>query len=313
MNKADTELAGKQYNLLCKAVERAAVALKYSTDKAVIEKASLLLHTLQTAPVYLWSKEKAEQCCAYFRDNIGSFADVFSAGLFPAVTCDHMGAVLLDHVVETSEGYRLRYAYAYMLDDDANISGRKAVYVASGLITYTFPVDQHWRKAWVTMHRYALMDEDLCPMHVPEQREIDLEEISRQDASRHVGTAIEQLAYTLHPRATVVKESTAHTQAQEARKLPPTVAPRIQDKSVHLVLMPDELRVLHQQSLHTGTHASPLPHRRRAHTRVLRHPRFKNRGRNIIVKEAAVNCKPGDVYRLPKRIYHVIKVALPET
>lgn len=138
----------------------------------------------------------------------------------------------------------------------------------------------------------------------------EMHELRCTDVATHIKTALEELSYLYKPGVTVLKETSTHRVKHLRRKakkgkLPPT--PRAADREVHVVFDPDEVHeILVARHEHTGTHAPPRPHKRRAHQRTYRHPRFKEaRGKTVCIDEIDVGVKPGERIELPRKVYHV--------
>ena len=113
--------------------------------------------------------------------------------------------------------------------------------------------------------------------------------------------------YINKPKVVVVKETDEKRERAKSKCLDRNLMPRTHQRDVNIILDTEEVKTLCKYK--GGTHASPVPHKRRAHKRVLRSPRYKYaRGKVIDVGETEVGVKPGEVINHKKKIYHVVSV-----
>jgi hypothetical protein len=114
------------------------------------------------------------------------------------------------------------------------------------------------------------------------------------------------LSYINQPHLYIVKESNTVTDRETQREKNKNIKkklPTFYHKARHVVLDYSQVKILHASSTKGGTHASPIPHKRRGHPRTLKADRFKEK-KTIQVKPADVN--PGLTWSIGKRIYEVI-------
>jgi len=122
----------------------------------------------------------------------------------------------------------------------------------------------------------------------------------------HLMKAVELYHYTMKPRTVVVKDIPKKpAKTKKAGKM----IPRAHQREVHILLDPDQILEIKREAEQKGTHASPTPHTRRAHSRTYKDPRYVNvRGQTLSVKECNIGVKKGEEIRTQRRIYHVVSV-----
>ena len=107
------------------------------------------------------------------------------------------------------------------------------------------------------------------------------------DASilRNISTAFEELMYFNSPDRFILEETPLGALQKRGTGAARAKIPRSHDRPVYTILEPTEIRQkLNLPIERTGTHASPVPHDRRAHPRTLRSEKFKNKkGQTIII------------------------------
>jgi hypothetical protein len=292
----DTKAAAEQYNYMARMIEQIKRLADGKSNSKYEEGAQSHLDIFRSAAVYLWSDEKSEKCLQYVQTHEINVADLFKVGL-PAISSDPVSCVMIEE--PEMHGEDIFFWYNYSVGDPT--LGYLLFY---GQVKYQPPFLRRDRTCCLSEVRCVAFDirMNFCP-----PAKVPMEDLIKE-ANNQVNTAVEQLLYTLVPSTFVVREETPHTRKREGRGYPPGVAPRIIDRPIHTVLMPDEVReIQHQRGEAQGTHASPVPHKRRGHSRVLRHERFKQRGKQIFVRDTLINCRPGDIIQVRKRFYHVVK------
>lgn len=101
----------------------------------------------------------------------------------------------------------------------------------------------------------------------------------------NVATAFEELMYFNSPDRFILEETPLGALQKKGKGAARAKIPRSHDRPVYTILKPTEIRQkLNLPIERTGTHASPVPHDRRAHPRTLRSEKFKNKkGQTIII------------------------------
>lgn len=111
------------------------------------------------------------------------------------------------------------------------------------------------------------------------------------------------LTYINQPQLYIIKESKTVNKREQGRNKNKRGAERFLNKARYLVLDYSQVKTRYLSAGMGGTHASPLPHLRRAHPRRLKADRFKEK-KTIQVKSCEVN--KGMTWSDGKRIYEVI-------
>ena len=128
-----------------------------------------------------------------------------------------------------------------------------------------------------------------------------------QDCVSHSKTAIEQLKYATNRSHYIVKECGPEMKRFTNKKKKMKKLYRIDQREVHRFYDPEEMKTMYKSRELNGTHASPVPHKRGAHVRVYKHPRFKNVvGKTMKIKEVLVNCKEGEELKIGKKVFHIV-------
>jgi hypothetical protein len=124
------------------------------------------------------------------------------------------------------------------------------------------------------------------------------------DFMTNIMTALGQAQYVCQPRLTLIESSPRKTRDIHNKR-----PIRVHERSQVLFLDPEELRVVYEGThVPQGTHASPIPHPRKAHTVTFRHERYKRmRGKTIFIHE--IHVKAGDSWKSSQgRIYKVMEL-----
>ena len=310
-----THEAEQQYTWFCRVLER------LTNENSNFEQQTFrrFVEMVEHCPVYLWSPEKIAGCQAYHQESPPPLSEVFSLEL-PVVHADPGGSAMLLSATPIVSGIRVTGLAIYHMDSD--VLGVSAIGLTMGDVELR--TDPAKPKKYLSHSLEAVgrvweategkVGEDITDYingagnRVLGQR---FWEARGADLATHLRVAIEEYLYSIKPRQIVVKEGPRDVRpVKKSRK--GTYVPRLHEREIHRVIDPDEVIEIRKQSDRghgTGTHASPIPHIRRPHNRVLRAARYKAaRGRVVKVEETWVGCEPGDTFELPKRIYHVVSV-----
>ncbi|MBD3261685.1 MAG: hypothetical protein GF334_08415 [Candidatus Altiarchaeales archaeon] len=263
--------------------------------------ARLFLDVVKNTDLYLFSDEKVERSLEYAKESIPDILRVRE--LFPVIVADSGSVVMLYTAKETEHGFELagQMTASQMSDMD--------VVVNAGFKIRMKPEGSRYNARVLALRpRVArIIRKEFEVLATEENIEQEMRSAIAEDSVRHAITAVEELNYTLKPRNVVVVTESKHIRKMLAKQRPGTLA-RANDRPRHIVLDPDEVKKL-KIAAAGGTHASPVPHRRRAHRRTYKAERYKNvRGKTLFVKEANVNCIIGEEIRLPRMIYRVKSV-----
>lgn len=300
--------AEEQYNTLCRFAERGILA--NLTDPKARAYQRVIQAMLNEFDLYLWTQEKADRCLQHIREHGICLGEIpFDA--FPAISADPGGVVVLSSCNLDYDRGLLVADFVMAHKYSAKIEGDVSHFFFTGSGKMLYDLTRTTKTAWkgetegFVSAIFSFNPATKEFTHLPGHDELPV----RKDAMTHVGTAIEQMWYAYRPRTVVVKTETKETRRAKQRGSVPGAVRRAHQKEVHIVLDPDEIKVVKQIAVNKGTHASPIPHKRRAHKRVLKAARFKNaRGKVIDIGEVHVNCEPGERIELPKKIYHVVSV-----
>ncbi len=298
------EAASNHYNWLCRVIDNGyEISFQEQADAQ-----ELLKEVVANNPLYLLSEEKAQASKDYIHDELSGQIGDYMSMIHPCVVADPEGVVMIYGVERTDIGWQV-YGMSIAYDEITSQFGIPIVAMMIGKLTVV--------EAGTDIVNYRVGDQHTVgSILLPEKNKIrgvlsdtsrdeDFKEAAQQDFRSALLTAMEQLWYTQKPRVTVVKYGTAPEPRKHKKR--PQKTPRADQREVHIILDPDEVREIRKQQ--GGTHASPVPHKRKAHRRVLRHPRYgDNVGKVIQIGEMDVNCAPGEVIRTPRRIYHVVSV-----
>lgn len=122
-----------------------------------------------------------------------------------------------------------------------------------------------------------------------------------------IGGCFFSILWAYQPRQTLIRESTEAIERQYKKKH--KKASRFDARPHIKIFDPEEVKVLYRNRENNGgTHASPVPHVRRAHVRRYNHPRYVNmRGKTQSVSGTVVNAEAGEEFKVGKQIYCIMK------
>ena len=300
--------AEQQFNLFANLVEFIYKDTKDTDNGSLGER---LMQVVREYDLYLWEMEKVNRAREYAdtaKDR--SIADL-PQDLFPLVSVTPNGLAVLEEFYATERGLVIHYLSASGAEGGAVRTDAVSA-TAVGMGTCVFPPEgEGWTDIkfnFLIAQRYADKTYDITPgQSVP-----DSQTAAHHICREQIMDALIQMAYVTKPRQTLVVASTKSTQKRQKKGYPPGVAPRAQDREVHIVLDPDELRIVKRKATEAkgGSHASPVPHRRRAHKRTFKAERYKKaKGQTREFGEVYVKCKPGEKMCLPRKVYHVKRVS----
>lgn len=290
--------AEHQHLWFCRAVEQHDWAAHGMTRSEVIG-------LVNRSPLILFSREKAERAMKFHRQRPPVLTQVR-----PQLVIDHMSGVLLMETLKQDDCLGVVALTIGQASED-NFEGVKL----DGL---SLTCGQLFLRQKGQSLEYEVAAQDVRSFvyevqgkRLGQRLAVDTDTgraLAERDFRRGVITALEQLDYMRQPRQVVVEDRPAAGGRQRQSRTQDQVVGRSPDRPAVILLDPESVQVLRRQQ-HGGSHASPRPHHRRSHTRVLRHPRWGDKvGTVVAVREADVGVKPGEKIELPKRVYHVLSV-----
>lgn len=264
--------------------------------------AQIFLDVVRNTDLYLFSDEKVTKALEYAKENRPDILRVRE--LVPVMVADSGSVVMLYTAQETEHGFELAGQMTA-----SQMAGVDVVVNAGFKIRMEPEGNRYHARVLALRPRIArIAGKEFEVLATEGNIGQEMYAAAREDSVRHAITAIEELNCTLKPRNVVVVTDSKHIRKMTAKQRPGTLA-RADDRPRHVVLDPDEVKELRGKASGGGTHASPVPHKRRAHQRTYKAERYKNvRGKTVTVKEVSVNCRPGEEIKLPKMIYHVKSV-----
>lgn len=281
-----TPEANKQFNMMCKYMEQGYAGTKMD---------GIFKSLIDDSDIYLFSREKTEASYDYWEERKDSFE--FPDIEKPVVMANGIGCSCIS--VSDTNGYIIRYKLIVTrYKEDDKEPGKSHFVVAAGSISVgmeNFSIEKNVVLNY--FHQFTIRNKV-----IKQTTKFEVDEELKRAFVRQSLVSMRELLYSKVPHSIVVLDEPSNRRPYSAK----TIARR-DDRPVYVVLTPEEVVTI-KKSL-GGTHASPIPHKRKAHDRVLRHERFKQRGKTIKVKESNINVKPGDI--LPsdkKRIYKVVSV-----
>jgi len=313
----------QQYTLTCRLLERANLGILIEGAE---EAAEDWRKALATGDLYLWSEEKAKACLDFHKEHIPDFFEIDKVSL-PVTHVDHMGSVTILQAHVNADGVLGIEVMVAGFEpdmgerDDApeELENMGGGFFAHGMVFVQKDEDkgagQYKMAPQFSFHEPLVIKSDRKTMvflgeEAPQARlymEDAVKERLMRDTANAAITAIEQMFYALRPRETVIREVPKKVRKYKGGKH--GVIPRAEQREVHVLLDPDEVQEIKRSTGEAeGTHASPRPHTRKAHRRVLRSDRFKNaKGRVIEVGMSLVNVKDGETIETPRKVYHVVR------
>lgn len=263
--------------------------------------AQVFIDVVRNTDLYLFSDDKVERALEYAKENRPDILRVRE--LFPVMVADSGSVVMLYTAQETEHGFELAGQMTA-----SQMAGVDVVVNAGFKIRMEPEGNRYHARVLALRPRIArIAGKEFEVLATEGNIGQEMYAAAREDSVRHAITAIEELHYTFKPRNVVVVTDSKHIRKMTAKQRPGMIA-RADDRQRHLVLDPDEIKTLRLR-VAGGTHASPVPHRRRAHKRTYKDERYKNvRGKTVDVKEATVNLRPGEEIKLPRMVYHVKSV-----
>lgn len=293
-----TQEAEIQYNSMCRFVEQG------YDDPSMQQSRDIFQSVVQEAPLYLFSREKSDRSLEYHKKNIPNL-DSF-IGIKPHIMCDSAGSVVILSVssVDMPDGSRCHKADALMSQMSLSLPGEMASLSTGSIFIYSKNEGSEYDLSFHENFHSVFLGLDgkkVVSFHnVKQINNGSMINAAKRDFGTNVMTALEQLNYAHSPRKTIVSTKPSKPFVSGGS----VMTPRSHQREIHYVLDPDEIREIKSQG---GSHASPTPHKRRSHKRVLRHPKWGDKvGKVINVSECRVNVKPGEVIVTPRKVYHVV-------
>lgn len=312
-----TQEAEQQYTWFCRVLER------LTSENSETEQQSFrrFIEIAEQCPVYLWSTEKMKSCRAYHQEMPPPLSGLYNLEI-PVIHSDPEGCAMVLDITPIVTGIRATGLAIYHMGSE--VLGVDAVGMTMGAVELrtdpAHPKKYHSQAREVVGRVWdassGKLDEEITDwINKAGGRAMGREfwEARSADLATHLRVAVEEYLYTIKPKQIVIRESPSKVRkVKKSRK--GTYVPRLHEREIHRVIDPDEVIEIRKKSERdrgpgTGTHASPIPHIRRPHQRVLRAARYKEaRGRVVKVEETWVGCDPGDTFVLPKCVYHVVSV-----
>lgn len=295
-----TEEAESLYTWMCRVIEQ----------KVTDPKSKQTLTTIMSeAPLYLWSTEKEKAVEEYYDDKT---IKVFDPMKFPIIISTHnCCCMLLKQEVVSEHSVRFEGYIVGISNDEENlltgIHGRLTLTTnGDGKFSADFgaPAIAIFRMNGKHLEEFG--DESYYSQLMNGTLGSEFNKMYAEACTAHFMKAIELYDYTMRPRVVVIKE-VAKKPAKNKKK--GSLVPRAHQRDIHIVLDPDQVREIKREAEEKGTHSSPTPHVRRAHSRTYRHERYTNvRGQTLAVKESNIGFKEGDEIKTSRRIYHVVSI-----
>lgn len=285
------------YTWLCRLIEQ---DFHYTSDKEEF------IETVKQAPLYLWSREKESVVEQYYDDKGIS---IFNKIKLPVIMSTKNCCCVLAKQSFPSEDQTKFETFLIALD------GKQPPHLTSahGILTIETIIKDGRENFEISFQALAI---DIYKVednkHLKRVANLNEEKTSvpgfdkmfAQASASQVLKAIQLFDYTMRPRVIVIKEIPKKPRSKVKKK---DVVPRLHQREIHLVLDPDEVRIIKKEAQEKGTHASPTPHVRRAHSRTFKHLMYRNMvGQTICVKESSIGVKQGEEIKVRRRIYHVV-------
>lgn len=302
--KAATEEAQALYTWMCRIIEQKVDDPQSKED---------LIRITKSCPLYLWSRKKEADIEGYYDDKT---IKIFEPMKLPVIMSTHNCCCLLlkQEILNESKIRFEGYLVAHSNDEEEFLTG---IY---GQLTLTSTADGKFHAGFGApaiaifktegKHLTQHGDADYYSEMMDGPLGNEFQRMYAEACTAHMMKALELYDYTKKPRVVVVKEE-AKKPVKNKKKL--TTIPRVHQRDVHIVLDPDQVRILKKEAEDKGTHSSPAPHTRRSHSRTYKDPRYVNvRGQTLSVKECNIGFKEGEEIRTQRRIYHVVSIGNDE-
>lgn len=303
--------AEQQFNLFAQLVE---YIVRDTSVKHGWKLGEKLLSMLREFDLYLWTAEKMQRARQYIIESGDRNLYALPPDIFPCIMVTPGAVTIIEEYLPTEKGIVLRYLCCSGASGEVvNTGAISAQIVAYGISI--IPLNATRKKVFVTLDRKFFLSERFADKTYALTAGGDLESpemIVEEIIDEELRNTLCQACYVTKPRQTLVVASTKATDKRKKKGYSRGIAPRAQDREVHVVLDPDELRIIKRQATESqgGTHASPIPHKRRPHQRTFRADRYKKaKGKTVQFGEIYVKCKPGEKIFLPRKVYHVKRVA----
>jgi hypothetical protein len=280
----------------------------------------ILAEAIEEAPLYLVSEGQYNKALDQWQEGTLPINTALLTRSLPIIFSDHMGTVLLASAMESGDSLQM---HAFGMIDVPEADRRSNdfvsifaanVLVQTGSLRYSDTANMQVQEGWSVSltKRGSKWD----PIHATDLADPNAQfrDAVARDVATNIAMAMTEFFFVTQPRAVVVREEDGkllkkrRSQIERTGKLPKDL-PKSREKETHIYLDPTQVQEIVRHKETAAGRSAPAPHKRRAHQRTFKHPRYKAaRGKTIVVDAMEVGVKPGEVIKTPRKVYHIVSV-----